>query len=259
MRKKIFMVIVVMLLIMLKVGSFIAFHGEEGLNRLLSFKALSDKYAGEYYNEYIQWEARMIQENPDYDDLKILVDISEKTLYLLNGNELIKKYPIASGRPGNPSPLGSWKIINKARWGGGFGTRWMGLNVPWGKFGIHGTNKPNSIGYNASAGCIRMNNRDVEDLYKYVKHGTPVAIANGLHGPFGYGLQTIKPGDFGADVMEVQRRLRALGYYKTDYLDGKYGPMMEEAVYRFQRDNNLPKNPHIGWEMYNALGIILME
>ncbi|MBM7616155.1 L,D-transpeptidase [Alkaliphilus hydrothermalis] len=82
-------------------------------------------------NEYNRWESNMIKENPDYNNLRILIDISEKRLYLLNGSELIKKYPIASGRPGHPSPIGSWKVVNKAKWGGGFGTRWMGLNVPW--------------------------------------------------------------------------------------------------------------------------------
>ncbi|SCY81893.1 L,D-transpeptidase family protein [Alkaliphilus peptidifermentans] len=210
-------------------------------------------------NEYIEWENQMILDNPDYDDLKILVDISVKKLYLLNGKELIKEYTIASGKLDSPSPLGSWKITNKARWGSAFGTRWMGLNVPWGSYGIHGTNKPDSIGYDASAGCIRMHNKDVEDLYQYVKHGTPVAIINGEFGPFGYGLDTIRPGDFGSDVYEVQRRLQVLGYYQIDYLDGKYGPHMENALYQFQKDNGLPKNPNISYETYKALGVVLME
>lgn len=211
------------------------------------------------YIEYIAWEHKMIDENPEYEDLKILIDISEKRLYLINSNELIKKYPIASGKLSTPSPIGTWKIINKAKWGGGFGTRWMGINVPWGTYGIHGTNKPNSIGSNASAGCIRMNNKDVEDLYKYVKHNTPVTIINGIFGPFGYGLKTIKPGDIGADVREVQARLRAYGYYDVEHLDGKYGPNMERALYDFQKDNNIPKNPHIGYETYKALGIVIMD
>ncbi|WP_084281208.1 L,D-transpeptidase family protein [Alkaliphilus transvaalensis] len=133
------------------------------------------------------------------------------------------------------------------------------INAGWGTYGIHGTNKPNSIGFDASAGCIRMRNEDVEDLYKYVKHGTPVAIINGVFGPFGYGLNVIKPGDFGADVLEVQRRLKALGYYNVEYFDGKYGPMMENALYQFQKDNGLPKNPTITHETLKALGITIME
>lgn len=132
-------------------------------------------------------------------------------------------------------------------------------NVPWGTYGIHGTNKPHSIGSNASAGCIRMNNKDVEDLYKYVKHNTPVAIVNGLFGPFGYGLRTISPGDIGSDVVEVQARLRALGYYQVEHLDGKYGPNMERALYEFQKDNNIAKSPHISGETYRALGIVIMD
>ena len=35
---------------------------------------------------------------------------------------------------------------------------WLGLNVPWGKFGIHGTLDPHSVGWASSHGCIRMNN-----------------------------------------------------------------------------------------------------
>lgn len=209
--------------------------------------------------EYNQWENRLLLENPRYEDLKILVDISDKKLYLINNQKLIKSYTIASGKPDSPSPLGSWRIINKARWGGGFGTRWMGLNVPWGSYGIHGTNRPRSIGYDASAGCIRMRNQDVEDLYKYVKVGTPVAIVNGLMGPFGYGLKPIEPGAIGADVMEIQSRLRALGYYNVERLDGKYGPYMEQALYKFQSDNGIIKNPVISYETFRALGIIMMD
>lgn len=211
------------------------------------------------YMEYIAWENKMLIENPDYKDVKIIIDVSENRLYLLNGNELINKYPVATGKSSTPSPLGTWKVVNKAKWGGGFGTRWMGLNVPWGKYGIHGTSSPGLIGAHVSGGCIRMRNEDVEDLYKYVKHGTPVAIISGIFGPFGYGLQTISPGNIGADVMEVQSRLRAYGYLDVDHLDGWYGPNMEQAVYKFQKDHNLAKSPHIGPETFEALGIVYMD
>lgn len=211
------------------------------------------------YMEYMAWENMMLLENPDYKDSKILIDVSEKCLYLINGNELINKYAIATGKSKTPTPLGTWKIVSKSRWGGGFGTRWMGLDVPWGKYGIHGTNKPYSIGSNISGGCIRMNNRDVEDLYKHVKHGTPVAIINGMFGPFGYGLRTLSPGNIGADVMEVQSRLRAYGYLDVEHLDGWYGPDTERALYKFQKDHNLAKDPNIGPETFKALGIVIMD
>jgi len=109
------------------------FSGSKNID-LIKNKMQIDKEVLGYseYIEYIAWERKMIDENPDYEDLKILIDISEKRLYLINGNEIVKKYAIASGKLSTPSPIGTWKVINKAKWGGGFGTGWMGLNVPWG-------------------------------------------------------------------------------------------------------------------------------
>lgn len=247
------------LLILFHIGLFISFGLQHVTKLTLSRNnILEGEFLGEFV-EYNQWEVKMIKDNPEYENIKILIDISENRLYLLDGNVLLKSYTVATGKPETPTPIGSWKVVSKNGMGGGFGTRWMGLNVPWGQFGIHGTNKPTSIGHNASAGCIRMKNKDVEDLYKYVKHGTPVAIIRGYMGPFGYGVRTIKPGDFGPDVMEIQKRMRALGYYDTDYLDGKYGPFMEMSLYAFQKDNGLPKSVLIDWKTYEALGIIFMD
>ena len=179
------------------------------LNSIYQWINTIDKH---YIKEYQVWEKRYMEENPDYNNLVILIIIDEKLLYLLNENEVIKKYVIATGKPSTPTPIGRWKIIEKARWGGGFGSRWMGLNVPWGKYGIHGTNKPSSIGYNASHGCIRMLNKDIEDLYTYVKGGTPVVIYGGPFGMFGNGMRNLNKGDRGMDVVEVQRNLKNLGY-----------------------------------------------
>ena len=58
---------------------------------------------------------------------------------------------------------------------------WLGLNVPWGKFGIHGTLDPHSVGWASSHGCIRMNNSEVAELYKIVPVGTKVTIVDGVY------------------------------------------------------------------------------
>ena len=47
-----------------------------------------------------------------------------------------------------------------------------------GEYAIHGTNNPGSIGHDASYGCIRMFNQDVEDLFQRVGVGTPVYVVN---------------------------------------------------------------------------------
>ena len=53
------------------------------------------------------------------------------------------------------------------------GYRWMQIH---GNYGIHGTNKPSSIGHYVSNGCIRMWEKDVEALFDEVEVGTPVEI-----------------------------------------------------------------------------------
>ena len=197
----------------------------------------------------------------DYNmNLVILVDLTEERLYLIDveNNVILKKYSVASGKITTPSPVGTWKVVNMHKWGGGFGTRWIGLNVPWGKFGIHGTNKPGTIGSEASHGCIRMLNKDIEELYEYVEMGMKVNIYAGPNGPFEKGLRTIKPGDRGSAVLEVQKKMKDKGYYPGS-LDGIYGDGMKQYVIKFRKDNNLKTSHDIDYEFYKKLGINLID
>lgn len=50
------------------------------------------------------------------------------------------------------------------------------LTLSGGDYAIHGTNNPGSIGGYVSAGCIRMYNQDITDLYDRVSVGTPVIV-----------------------------------------------------------------------------------
>ncbi len=194
---------------------------------------------------------RQTAENPS--KYLILIEIDEKKLYLFEDAKLIKKYPIASGKPGWPSPIGQWKITEKDRWGEEFGGRWMGLDVIWGKYGIHGTTKEGSIGRAASHGCIRMYNKDIRELYAIVPVGTVVIIKNGPFGPFGSGFRSIKPGDRGADVLAVQQRLKELGYFDGQE-SGIFEDNLKHALYKFQAENKLKIKNTITREDYNAMG-----
>jgi Uncharacterized protein conserved in bacteria len=207
--------------------------------------------------DYEKWETSSI-EGTSKDDIKILIDINEKTLYLVKDNQTIKKYPVAIGKPDTPSPVGDFAIIKKDRWGEGFGTAWLGLNVPWGTYGIHGTLSPDSIGHAASHGCIRMRNSDVNDLYKRVKVGTPVKIMNGIYGLLGNGYRILSPGDRGGDVYLVQSRLKDLGFYKGS-IDGIYGTELEKALNKFQESKRLPITNRVNEKMYKELGLMLFE
>lgn len=109
---------------------------------------------------------------PDY---RIIVDLSDRSLYLLDGDKVLRGFPVGIGKMLTQTPQGEYTIINKApNPGGPFGAYWMGLSRP--HYGIHGTNDPSSIGQEVSHGCIRMFNQDVVQLAGIVPIGTRVTI-----------------------------------------------------------------------------------
>lgn len=95
---------------------------------------------------------------------------------LYKNNVLIKTYAVAVGKASTPTPSGHFKIISKGLWGKQFGGHFMRLNIPYGIYGIHGTDMPASIGHAVSHGCVRMNSLNAAELYKTVPLGTPVNI-----------------------------------------------------------------------------------
>lgn len=177
---------------------------------------------------------------------RIHINLDEQVMYVFKEEVLYKTYPVSGGKINSPSPTGEWVIIHKAKWGDGFGGAWMGLNVPWGKYGIHGTRAPWAIGQeNVSGGCIRMNNEDARELYEYVPHGTKVTIVF-ENQPF----RLMKDGDYGSDVYQVQKALRQLGYFHN-WCDGKYGASTKKAVLAYQKDINLAQTGKVNistWE-----------
>lgn len=119
---------------------------------------------------------------------QIVVSIPDRKLAVVEDGQVVKIYRTAVGAPSSPSPKGEFTIIHRIpkptyyapgtiiRSGPNnpLGTRWLGLSVKG--FGIHGTNVPRSIGKNQSHGCIRMKNRDVEELFERVRIGDSVEI-----------------------------------------------------------------------------------
>jgi lipoprotein-anchoring transpeptidase ErfK/SrfK len=118
----------------------------------------------------------------------LLVSIPDRKMALLVNGRAIRIYRVAVGKASTPSPTGAFKIVNRvpnptyyhkgqvipAGKGNPVGTRWMGLSAKG--YGIHGTNQPTSIGKAASTGCIRMTQRDLEELFELVNVGDPVEI-----------------------------------------------------------------------------------
>jgi hypothetical protein len=163
---------------------------------------------------------------------KIVVDTKSCRLVYYRDGQAVKSYPVAIGTSKTPSPIGEWKVIHKGgSWGGGFGARWMGINVPWGIYGIHGTNKPGSIGYGSSHGCIRMFNHHVVELYKMVKVGTPVYILG--NPPLVTLRREFQLKSTGKDVLLLQFALRKAGF-DPGMADARFGAGTEVAVRRLQ-------------------------
>ncbi len=121
----------------------------------------------------------------------LVVDKSQNIMILKTGEEVLKTYTVATGL-NNSTPVGTFKIIEKIvnpPWykpGGGMvpagnpqnilGTRWMGLEKEG--YGIHGATEPQSMGKQATAGCVRMLNAEVEQLYSIIPKGTEVTIVD---------------------------------------------------------------------------------
>ena len=127
----------------------------------------------------------------------ITIDRASFRMRLFKNLRYDRRYGIAVGAPGYPTPAGLFSIRNKAvnpawsapdsPWAGAYRNetvpggsaenplkaRWLGIV---GGVGIHGTAAEYSIGTRASHGCIRMRVADVIDLYPRVPVGTPVLI-----------------------------------------------------------------------------------
>jgi len=120
----------------------------------------------------------------------IVVDKSQNTLLLKTGDTIFKSYTVSTGA-NNSTPVGTFKIVEKIPnppWykpgavipAGSpenvLGTRWLGLTKEG--YGIHGTTDPKSLGSQVTAGCVRMANQDVEELYSIVPVGVEVTIVD---------------------------------------------------------------------------------
>lgn len=119
---------------------------------------------------------------------RVVVSIPERKLVLVADGKVVKVYRVAVGAKLSPSPRGQFKIVVRVPEATYYhagavipsgeqspiGTRWIGLDQAG--YGIHGTNAPGSIGKAASHGCIRMRNRDAEELFDMVQVGDAVEI-----------------------------------------------------------------------------------
>ena len=154
---------------------------------------------------------------------KIYINVASRLMTFYDGNIKVAVYHLGLGKVSTPTPTGYYQIRAKEinpPWidpsdpeyevpsgpDNPLGYRWMEIQ---GNYGIHGTNRPDSIGGYVSNGCIRMREQDVEALFDAVEVGTPVEITynrvvveKNAEGdvvyyiyPDGYGMQDITVAD----------------------------------------------------------------
>jgi len=119
---------------------------------------------------------------------KITIDLSERQLSVFRRGALVGTYPVAVGRPGLSTPTGFFFINQKLKPpspGGAYGVLALGISAfqpklpNWeqgGPVAIHGTNEDYLIGKAVSHGCVRMHDKDVLEVSRYVPAGSPVVI-----------------------------------------------------------------------------------
>jgi len=130
----------------------------------------------------------LAQENLARPSRRIVVSLPDHKLAVMESGRVVRIFDTAVGAARTPSPTGCYKIVQRIpdpTWytkgkivppgkSNPLGPRWLGLSLKG--YGIHGTNNPKSIGRNASHGCIRLRNRDIEELFDMVSVGDEVEL-----------------------------------------------------------------------------------
>ncbi|NLF93558.1 MAG: L,D-transpeptidase family protein [Oligosphaeraceae bacterium] len=158
------------------------------------------KLAGKFYTsvEALQRLNNMPEANPVIHQGRALfylkgswsIRVSKQhyLLLLYRDGELYRYYQTGIGRE-NRTPTGRFVINSRIKhpaWtppgkripyghpDNVLGTHWLGLTPDSGTdtslvgYGIHGTWEPETVGTGASAGCVRMRNDDVEELFAFI-------------------------------------------------------------------------------------------
>jgi LysM repeat protein len=120
-------------------------------------------------------------------EMKIVVDKSDFALTVYLNNYYLKQYKVGLGKF-DKTPVGTFTIterVENPEWRGFkhgdpnniLGDYWLTLHSEkFSGIGVHGTNRPDTIGRNASEGCVRMRNEDIKELYIMAPKGTEVII-----------------------------------------------------------------------------------
>ncbi len=134
----------------------------------------------------------------------VVINLAEMRLYYyVPGHREVFTFPVGIGKQGWATPLGKTHITAKAEnpdWKptpsvrADFLSKYgyplpevvpagpdnplgdYAMRLAWRSYLIHGTNDPNGVGKRVSAGCVRMFDSDIQQLYLHTMIGTPVRV-----------------------------------------------------------------------------------
>ena len=127
------------------------------------------------------------------ETIRLVLRQGERRVYVYRGEEQLASYPVAVGKPGWETPVGTFEVIQMIEnpgWTNPFtgevvppgsenplGERWIGFWTDGTNYiGFHGTPNRESVGRAASHGCVRLYNEDIRELYTLVTVGTTVTV-----------------------------------------------------------------------------------
>ena len=119
----------------------------------------------------------------------IRADLSRRLVTVYRDGAVVRRFPVAIGKPSTPTPTGRFAITDKLRFIGGSAAYgccavaltghqthiepgWNGGN----RLAIHGTHQTGTIGQAASFGCLRASDADVRWLVHRAYLGSIVEI-----------------------------------------------------------------------------------
>ncbi len=122
-------------------------------------------------------------------DYRVEVKLAEHVLTVYDGDDLIAQEPVGVGKEPTPTPGGVFYLFEliepddpSGPYGpyafglSGFSEELMSFGSGDGRLGLHGTDQPELVGSDVSAGCLRLANEAIDQLAHTLPLGTPVVI-----------------------------------------------------------------------------------
>lgn len=152
------------------------------IDDLVAFNKLADAnwiYAGQVLT--LKSDKQMREMAMKEPGRKILVVLSEQTVYVYNDNVLVNQFLASTGTWEHPTAIGRYPIWIKLETTTMDGPGYHLPDVLWTMYfyqgyGIHGTYWHDKFGTPMSHGCVNLSEDNAEWLYNFASVGTPVWV-----------------------------------------------------------------------------------